>query len=100
VSGSQRYGADGEGVAPERSRFKARLHALEQQAESRIVFLYLLPSFSLPLREAVPTGGKSLLRGAKEKVSVLSNADKVGDVQTTRMICAWSSLKANGPNEI
>ena len=45
MSGSQRYGADGEGVAPEHSRFKARLHALEQQAESRIVFLYLLPIF-------------------------------------------------------
>jgi hypothetical protein len=45
VSGSQRYGADGEGVAPENCRFKARLHALEQQAESRSVFLHLLPSF-------------------------------------------------------
>ena len=45
MSGSQRYGADGEGVALEHSRFKARLHALEQQAESRIVFLYFLPSF-------------------------------------------------------
>ena len=45
VSGSQCYGADGEGVAPEESRFKARPHALEQQAESRIVFLYLLLSF-------------------------------------------------------
>src|SRR6202040_2542118 len=45
VSGSQRNGADDEGVAAENSRFKARLHALEQQAESRIVFLYLLPSF-------------------------------------------------------
>jgi hypothetical protein len=45
VSGSQRYGADGEGVALEDSRFKARLHALEQQAESGIVFLYRLPSF-------------------------------------------------------
>ena len=32
MSGSQRYGADGEGVAPEDSRFKARLHAVEQQA--------------------------------------------------------------------
>src|SRR4029077_11124918 len=41
VSGSQRDGADGEGVATEDSRFKARLHALEQQAESRIVFLYV-----------------------------------------------------------
>ena len=45
MNGSQRCGADGEGVAPEHSCFEARLYALEQQAESRIVFLYLLTGF-------------------------------------------------------
>jgi hypothetical protein len=32
-------------ASPEHSRIKARVHALEQQAESRIVFLDLVPSF-------------------------------------------------------
>jgi len=45
VSGRQRCGADGKGVALEHSGFKTRLYALEQQAESRIAFLYLLPTF-------------------------------------------------------
>ena len=45
MGGRQHEGANGEGIAPEQSSFKARLHTLEQLTEGRIIFLNLLPSF-------------------------------------------------------